>query len=343
MEHEAFLLFSLWRLRMKTLLNNLKQTAIVALMVTPGLITTTAKAADSYPEKPITLVVPQSPGSVADIMARVLSKPLGERLHQTIVVENRPGASGAIGAQEVAKADPDGYTILVGSISTNGGLLSAIDKSLPYNQLTDFIPITQINDAPLMLITSPKTGIHDLKELSARAQAQPDELTYASAGNSSGSRFVVELLRQEGKLRMRHVPYRSPAEAVQAVVAGETTIGAPSLPSAQSLVANGQLTALAVTSKDRSPLFPDVPTTAELGFPSVVLYSWTGLFAPAGTPQYIIDQFSDASRKALTDPAVVKVINESGASPVGQSPELFRQFVESEVHKWEKAVADSDI
>lgn len=328
---------------MKTSLFKIKQAAMAALILPLSLFTIAANAAGPYPDKPITLVVPQSPGSVADIMARVLSKPLSALLQQTIVVENRPGASGAIGAQEVARAQPDGYTMLVGSISTNGGLLSAIDKSLPYDQLKDFIPITQINDAPLILITSPKTDIHNLKELVQRANAQPDALTYASAGNSSGSRFVVELLRKEGKLRMRHIPYRAPAEAVRAVVAGEATIGAPSLPSAQSLIANGQLTALAVTSNERSPLFPDVPTTAELGFPSAVLYNWTGLFAPAGTPQAIIDKFSNAARKALTDPAVVKIIKESGASPVGQSPEAFSQFVRSEVNKWEKAVSDSDI
>ncbi|MCL2894746.1 Bug family tripartite tricarboxylate transporter substrate binding protein [Brenneria tiliae] len=300
-------------------------------------------AAGSYPDKPITLIVPQSPGSVADIMARVLSKPLGDLLQQTIVVENRAGASGAIGAQAVARAAPDGYTILVGSISTNGGLLSAIDKSLPYHPINDFEPITQINDAPLVLIASPQTGLKSLADLAQRAKRQPGALTYASAGNSSGSRFVVELLRLEGKLDLRHIPYRAPAEAVRAVVAGEATIGAPSLPSAQSLVAAGRLNALAVTSNERSPLFPDVPTTAEQGFPSAVLYNWTGLFAPAGTPRAIIDKFGAAARQALTDAEVVKVIRESGANAIGQSPEAFRVFVESEVRKWHQAVEDSGI
>lgn len=300
-------------------------------------------AATNYPGKPITLIVGQSPGSVSDIMARVLSKPLGDILKQTIVVENRPGASGAIAAQAVAKAAPDGYTILVGSISTNGGLLSAIDKSLPYHPINDFEPITQINDAPLILITSPGTKINSLQDLAERARQQPGALTYGSGGNSSGSRFVVELLRLDGKLDMRHIPYRAPAEAVRAVAAGEATIGAPALPGAQALIAAGKLKALAVTSNERAELFPDVPTTAELGFPSAVLYNWTGLFAPAGTPKPIIDKFSDAARKALSDAEVVKVIKESGANVIGQSPEEFRQFVESEVQKWHKAVEDTGI
>lgn len=328
---------------MKTILRAAAPIAVATLVL--GLAAGNAAANDtaSFPSKPVRLIVPQSPGSVADIMARVLSKPLGEALKQTIVVENRPGASGAVAAQAVARAVPDGYTILVGSISTNGGLLSAIDKTLPYDDLKDFEPITQINDAPLILITSPDTGIDSLAALSARAKQQPGKLTYASGGNSSGSRFVVELLRLNGRLDMRHIPYRAPAEAVRAVVAGEATIGAPALPGAQALVNAGRLKALAVTSNERSHLFPDVPTTVELGYPSAVLYNWTGLFAPAGTPRAIVDKLADATRNALKNEAVIKVIRDSGANVIGQKPEDFRKFVEAEVGKWHKAVADAAI
>ncbi|GEQ78119.1 MFS transporter [Comamonas testosteroni] len=327
---------------MKSILHIARNIAVSTL--TLGALAGTAAANDAaYPSKPVRLIVPQSPGSVADIMARVLSKPLGIALKQTIVVENRPGASGALAAQAVARATPDGYTILVGSISTNGGLLSAIDKSLPYDDLKDFEPITQINDAPLILITSPETGINTLADLSARAKQQPGKLTYASAGNSSGSRFVVELLRLDGHLNMRHIPYRAPAEAVRSVVAGEATIGAPALPGALSLVNAGRLKALAVTSNERSHLFPNVPTTVELGYPSSVLYNWTGLFAPAGTPKPVINKIAEATRNALKDEEVIKVIRESGANVVGQSPQDFRKFVESEVRKWHKAVTDSAV
>ncbi|MBP1318292.1 tripartite tricarboxylate transporter substrate-binding protein [Herbaspirillum sp. 1130] len=304
---------------------------------------THAEAPATYPTKAIRLVVPQSPGSVADVMARVLSKPLGALLRQTIVVENRPGGSGAIAAQAVARAEPDGYTILVGSISTNGGLLSSIDSSLPYDDLKDFEPITQINDAPLVIITSTQSGLNSLADVAARARKESGVLTYGSGGNSSGSRFVVELLRLDGKLNMRHIPYRAPAEAVRAVVSNEATIGAPALPGAQALIEAGRLKALAVTADRRSPLLPNVPTTVELGYPSAVLYNWTGLFAPAHTPKPIIEKLNAAARKALTDPDVVKVIHDSGASVVSQSPDEFHKFVESEVRKWHKAVKDTGI
>jgi len=318
---------------------------ILASLLIFGVPASNALADNSaqYPNKPVRLVVPQSPGSVADIMARVLSKPLGEALGQTIVVENRPGASGALAAQAVARATPDGYTILVGSISTNGGLLSAIDKSLPYDDIKDFEPVTQINDAPLVLITAADSGIDSLAALVDRAKAQPGKLTFASGGNSSGSRFVVELLRQEAGLDMRHIPYKAPAEAVRAVVAGEATLGAPALPGAQALVNAGRLKALAVTGEQRSHLFPQLPTTVELGYPSAVLYNWTGLFAPAGTPQAVVEKLADATRQALKNEDVIRVIRESGANVIGQSPQEFRTFVEAEVRKWHKAVADTGI
>lgn len=302
----------------------------------------TGAHAAPYPEKPIRLIVPQSPGSVADIMARVLSEPLSKRLGQPIVVENKPGASGAIAAQSVARAPADGYTLLVGSVSTHG-LLSGLDPNLSYDALKDFVPITQINDAPLVLVVNPATGINSLKELAERARSQPGALTYASAGNASGSRFTVELLRLQGKLDMLHVPYRSPAEAVRAVVANEATLGSPSLPSTPELIRAGRLRALAVTSESRSPLLPDVPTTSEAGFSSVVFYNWTGLFAPAHTPAPVVAKLYDAIRQSLNEPDVVKAIETSGARPIGQSPEAFAAFVRGEVEKWTRTAREADI
>lgn len=304
-----------------------------------GLVATAAGAvrakAGDFPTKPIRLIVPQSPGSVADIMARVMSKPLSAILGQSVVVENRAGGSGSIAAQEVVRAPADGYTLLVGSVSTHG-LLSSIDKNLPYDPVQDFEPITQINDAPLVLIVNPSSGLNTLGELAERARANPGQLTFASGGNSSGSRFAVELLRLDGKLDMRHIPYRSPAEGVRAVVGGEATLGSPALPSAPALIKAGRLRALAITGESRAALLPDVPTAAEAGFPSVVFYNWTGLFAPAHTPRPIVDQLADASRQALKDPEVIKVIEEAGARPIGQEPAQFKVFVQTEVAKWRK-------
>ncbi|MHA7685777.1 Bug family tripartite tricarboxylate transporter substrate binding protein [Cupriavidus sp. PET2-C1] len=301
-----------------------------------------ANTSDIYPDKPIRLVVPQSPGSVADIMARVLSKPLSDRLGQSIVVENRAGGSGIIAAKLVANAAPDGYTLLVGSVSTHG-LISSIDKSHAYDAIKDFEPVSQINDAPLVLVVSPSSGLTSLKELAQRARAKPGSLTYATGGNASGSRFAVELLRLNGKLDMVHIPYRSPAEAVRAVVAGEATLGSPAIPSAPELIRAGRLRALAVTGESRSPLLPDVPTAAESGFPSVVFYNWTGIFAPANTPARIVAKLNEAVRLSLQNPDVIKAITESGARPVGQSPEQFKAFVKTEVSKWARTAHDANI
>ncbi len=301
-----------------------------------------AHAAEAWPQKPILLIVPQSPGSVADIMARLIGKSVGEILGQPVVVENRAGASGIIGAQAVARAKPDGYTLLIGSVSTHG-LLSGTEKNLAYDPVKDFEGITQINDSPLVLVVNPASGIRTLAEFTARAKGKPGELSYASAGNGSGSRFTIELLRLQDRLDMIHVPYRSPMEAVRAVVANEATIASPSIPSAPDLIRAGRLRALAVTGTSRSPLLPDVPTTAEAGYPGVLFTSWTGLFAPAGTPRAIVDQINLAVQQSLAKPDVVKAIVDSGATPVRNTPEAFEAFVRNEVAKWKKAARDANI
>lgn len=299
-------------------------------------------AAEPYPQKPILLIVPQSPGSVADIMARLIGKSLGETLGQPVVVENRAGASGIIGAQAVARAKPDGYTLLIGSVSTHG-LLSGTEKNLAYDPVKDFEGISQINDSPLVLVVNPTSGIKTVGEFVAKAKAKPGELSYASAGNGSGSRFTIELLRIPAGLDMIHVPYKSPMEAVRAVVANEASIASPSIPSAPDLIKAGRLRALAVTGTTRSPLLPDVPTTAEAGYPAVVFTSWTGLFAPAGTPRPIIDQLNLAVQQALAKPDVSKAIVDAGATPTRNSPAAFDAFVRNEVAKWTKAARDANI
>ncbi|OZI37841.1 hypothetical protein CAL29_05565 [Bordetella genomosp. 10] len=313
--------------------------AIVCAMSSLGAA---ALAATDYPTHPITLIVPQSPGSVADIMARAISVPMATYLKQPIIVENRAGASGVIGAQLAARAAPDGYTLFVGSVSTHG-LLSGTQANLPYDPVKDFRGVSQINDSPLALVVNPASGIKTMKDLVERARKEPGKLSYASAGNGSGSRFTVELLRLQEHLDMLHVPYRSPMEAVQAVVAGQATLASPSLPSVPELIKAGRLQALAVTVPKRSPLLPDVPTTAEAGYPGVVFTSWTGIFAPANTPDAIIDRLNNAVREALKDPAVIEHIKATGATPVSQSPSEFDAFVRSEVKKWVVAAQEAGI
>ncbi|WP_127088835.1 Bug family tripartite tricarboxylate transporter substrate binding protein [Aquabacter cavernae] len=306
------------------------------------LLPTAVMADEPYPQKPITVVVPQSPGSVADIMARAVSGPLSKALGQPVVVDNRNGASGIIGAERVARAKPDGYTLFVGSVSTHG-LNSGIYKTLSYDPLKDFAPITQIADSPLVIVTSPESQIRTLNELIARAKANPGKLTFASAGNGSGSRFTGELLKASAGIDLTHIPYRGPAEAVAAVVGGEATIAIPSAPSTPTFIKSGRLVPLAVTGTTRSDLLPDVPTTTELGHPSIVFTSWTGLFAPAGTPQSVIDLLYTTTKQVLAQPEVKKVLADAGATPVGSTPAEFRVFVEEQVAKWTKAAKDANI
>ncbi|MFC3338343.1 Bug family tripartite tricarboxylate transporter substrate binding protein [Paracandidimonas soli] len=307
-----------------------------------GILSGWAYADPAYPKHAVQIIVPQSPGSVADIMARVLSKSLSKQLEQSVVVINRPGASGIIGAQAVATANPDGYTLLIGSVSTHG-LLSVTEKNLSYDPVKGFEPISQINDSPLALVVNSASGINTVQDLVDKAKAEPGKLSYASAGNGSGSRFTIELLRLAGKIDMLHVPYRSPMEAVVAVASNEATLASPSVPSIPALIKSGQIRALAVTSPQRAALLPDVPTTAEAGYPSVVFTSWTGLFAPAGTPRTIIEKLNSAVGAALHDPEVIDSIESSGATPVHSSPNEFSKFVASELAKWKKAGAEAGI
>lgn len=318
----------------------LKTLALMASALVLGNGAALAEAA--YPQRSIVVIVPQSPGSVADIMARAVSASLSTTLGQTVVVDNRAGASGIIGAQSAARAAPDGYTLFIGSVSTHG-LLSGTEKKLPYDPVKDFRGVSQINDSPLALVVHPDSGLKTLKQVVERARQQPGVLSYASAGNGSGSRFTVELLRVQEGLDMLHVPYRSPMEAVNAVVAGQATLASPSLPSVPELIKANRLTALAVTGKTRSPLLPDVPTTTEAGYPGVQFTSWTGLFAPAGTPDAVIQKLNKAVEIALKDPAVIDYIEKSGATPVRQSPAAFDKFVKSEVDKWVKAARDAGV
>ncbi|WP_454915572.1 Bug family tripartite tricarboxylate transporter substrate binding protein [Xanthobacter sediminis] len=307
-----------------------------------ALLPFSALAEDAYPQKPVTLVVPQSPGSVTDIVARAISGPLSKALGQPVVVDNRNGASGIIGAERVARAKPDGYTLFVGSVSTHG-LNSGIFKTLPYDPLKDFAPVTQITDSPLVIVVNPDSKIGTLDELIRRAKAEPGKLTFASAGNGSGSRFTGELLKASAGIDLTHVPYRGPAEAVAAVVGGEATIAIPSAPSTPTFIKSGRLLPLAVTGATRTDLLPDVPTTAELGHPAVAFASWTALFAPAGTPEPIVQQLYRTTKAVLAEPEVRKALSDVGASPVGSTPDELRAFVEAQVATWTKAARDANI
>ena len=288
--------------------------------------------AQGFPDRPVTLIIPQSPGSVADLMARVVAPAMSENLGQPVVIVNRPGADGVIAAQELLRSRPDGHTLFIGSVSTHG-LNAGIYPKLPYDPVRDFSPIGQIADSPLVIVIDPRLPAQTAAEFIALVKAEPTRFSYGSAGPGSGSRFTAELFRRAVGIEIQHVPYRSPAEAVLAVMAGQVALAVPSVPSTPAYIRAGQLRPLAVTSAKRAELLPDVPTTAELGFPEVAFTSWTGVFGPAGVPAPVVQRLHAALAESLRRPNIRKGITDLGATPVDGSTEDFASFVRSEADR----------
>jgi tripartite-type tricarboxylate transporter receptor subunit TctC len=256
-----------------------------------------AHAQGKYPERPITLIVPFPPGGPTDIIARILANALSQRLGQNVVVDNRAGASGNIGMGIAARAQPDGYTLLL--TSTAIAVNPALQKNLPYDPVKDFVPVSELVNAPNVVIARSDSGINSLADLIAQAKAAPDKFNYASPGAGTKSHLTGELLKLRAGINMVHVPYRGAGPATQAVLAGTTQVGAVALPPAEPLIKDGKLRALAVTGAERWFSLPDVPTMIESGFPGFVSDTFNALFAPAGTPTLIVTLLAREARVAL--------------------------------------------
>ena len=295
-----------------------------------------------YPNKPIKLVVGFAPGGAADYVARTVGDSLGRALGQTIVVENKAGAGSSIAADSVAKAAPDGYTLLIASpaaISVN----PALNPKLGYSA-KDLAPISKITSSPLVIATHPGTGITTVKELIARAKAAPGSLNYATSGNGSAPHLGAALFGQIAGVQMQHIPFRGGAPAIQSVVAGDTqlTFGTP--PSVLPMVQAGRLKGLAVSSKDRSALVPDLPGMAEAGLPAYAIEFWYGFFVPAGTPPAIVKRLFEATQQALQQPGVKAALAREGTEvSLSASPEAFAGFLTDDAKFWVKLVKDADV
>jgi tripartite-type tricarboxylate transporter receptor subunit TctC len=264
-----------------------------------------AQAQGKYPERPITLIVPFPPGGPTDIIARILANALSQRLGQNVVVDNRAGASGNIGMGMAARAAPDGYTLLL--TSTAIAVNPALQKNLPYDPVKDFVPVSELVNAPNVLIVRSDSGINSLADLIAQAKAAPDKFNYASPGAGTKSHLTGELLKLRAGINMVHVPYRGAGPATQAVVAGTTQVGAVALPPAEPLIKDGRLRALAVTGAERWFSLPDVPNMIESGFPGFVSDTFNALFAPAGTPTLIVTLLAREARAALLQNPEIRV------------------------------------
>jgi tripartite-type tricarboxylate transporter receptor subunit TctC len=302
---------------------------------------TAAAAQGGYPNRPITIVIGFSAGGTTDIIARLISDELRKALGQPIVIENKPGAGGNIGADIVAKAKPDGYTLLMGSVGPLA-INASLYKRMPYDNLKDLAPITLVAHVPNMLVVNPRTvPAQTFQEFVALAKANPGKYFYASTGSGTSSHLSGVLLNLQAGLDLTHVPYKG-AVALNDVLSGESVqCMFATIPSAVQLVRGGKLRALAVTSLQRSGGVPDVPTIAESGFPGFDASSWFGLVGPAGLPREIALRLQGEVARILKDPALRERFIQQGADPVGNTPDEFGQYMKNETAKWAKIVKAS--
>lgn len=288
--------------------------------------------AQTYPDQPIRMIVPTAPAGGNDFMARIIGQKLSERLGQPVVVENKTGAGGTIGTDFVAKAKPDGYTILFGYIATHG-INPALGK-LPYDAVKDFAPITQVAEAQTVIVVNPSVPANSVQELVALAKAKPGNLNYASAGKGTLPHIAGELFKQLTGTDIGYVHYKGSSLAITDTLAGHTQIMFASLVTASGHIKAGKLKALAVTGTKRSPLLPEVPTVSEAGLQGFEVAQWYGLFAPANTPREIVDRLNRETVAVLEDPEVATKFAEQGAEVVTSSPDDFGKLVETEIARW---------
>ena len=298
--------------------------------------------AQTYPARPVRMIIPFAPGGASDFVGRIMQPRLGELLGQPIVVDNRAGASGNIGVEVSAKSPPDGYTLFLGNIGTIA-VNPAVFTKLPVNPLADLIAVTQVVDVPSVLVAHPGFAPNSVKELVAYAKANPGKLNYGSPGSGSANRLEMELLRIAEGLDMVHVPYKGGAgPAVAGLMGGETHVMFTTAASAIGQVRGGKLKLLAVTSVKRMEQAPSAPTMVESGYPDFVTGSWQGIFVPAGTPRDVVDKLFKAIQQTMAAPEVGERLKNGGAEVVtSRSPAAFAEFVAAETRRWAQVVKDS--
>jgi tripartite-type tricarboxylate transporter receptor subunit TctC len=293
--------------------------------------------AQSFPAKPIRLVIPFVAGGSSDITGRAIASKFQEFLGQPGVVENRPGANGAIAAEFVAKAEPDGYTVLVGSIGVFS-INAALFKELRYHPVRDFAPITLAVTTPNVLITKPDLKPNSMKELVDFAKKNPGKLSYCSSGSGSSDHLTAELFKQMAGVFALHVPYRGGAACQTDLMGGQVDVSFQNLGAVTNYIRANRMKALAVTAKTRHPQLPNVPTVAEAGYPELVVTSWQAAAAPVKTPREVVARLNDAMVKALRSPDIRERMNQIGFDVVASTPEEFGQFMKAEVERWTKVV-----
>ena len=297
-------------------------------------------AAQTYPSKPIRFVVPYPAGGPLDSVARLLAQKVGESVKQPVVVDNKPGAGGNIGADLVAKSPPDGYTILMGAVATHA-INPTLYASMPYDAARDFTPVTQVASTPNVLVVNPAVPATDVKSFVAHAKANPGKLNFGSGSTGSAGHLAGELFNAQAGVKMTHVPYKGAAPAMQDLLGGRIDLMFDNLASSLAQVKAGKVRALAVTTARRSSLAPELPTIAESGLPDFDISTWFGVFAPAGVPREVVDRLHAEFTRALAAPDVREKMLALGAEPVGTRPEEFAAYSRREAEKYARVIKAS--
>ena len=306
-----------------------------------GLALTLAAALPAlaeFPDRAIKIIVPYPPGGTSDLLARVVAPRLGERLKQTVVIENRAGAGGVIGSAVVAKSPADGYTLLLGTIATHG-ILPVLQKPAPYDAVKDFAPVTLLASTPNVLVANPSAPVRNLADLLALARAKPGSVNFGSTSLGGSPHMSGELLKTMAQIDIVHVPYKGGGPMLIDLMGGQIPVGFDNLPSSINHIRAGKIRALAVTTAKRWPGAPEIPTMAEAGVPGYEATAWFGLLAPANTPKPIVELLQRHVAAILRQPEVEKMLLEQGAEPVGNTPDEFARLIAAELQKWNKVVA----
>lgn len=316
---------------------------LFCIVCTAALLTLTQgqALAQTYPTKPVKIIVPFGPGGFTDVVARILGVKLGESLGQSVVIENKPGAGSMIGTDQVAKSAPDGHTLVI--VSSTHVISPWIYKNVPYDPIKGFTPITKLVDSPYVLLTNPKVPVKNVQEFIALAKANPDKIHYASSGNGSAQHLIGGMFASMTKTQLKHVPYRSSNLASTDLVAGVVESSFAGVPNALSQVPNGRLNALAVTSAKRIPQLPNVPTMQEAGVPGYDATIWLAMLAPAGTPANIVSRLNTEIGKIMNNPENQKAFFDAGVQVSLSTPEALSQLMVSEMDKWGKVVKEAGI
>lgn len=321
-------------------IGSIRKIATIATLAIAAVASAPTALAQAYPTRPVKLIVPFPPGGPLDATGRLVAQKLTDVWGQSVIVENKPGAGGNIGADLVAKAAPDGYTILLGALSTHA-VNPTLYSSMPYDAVKDFAPITLLATTPNVLVVNPSLPVNSVKDLVAYAKAHPNKLSFGSGSNGSAGHLAGELFKVDTGTDIVHIPYKGAAPAMQALLAGDVQFMFDNLASATPQVKAGKLKALAVTTAKRSPLAPDLPTMAEAGLPGFDITTWYGLMAPAGTPKEIVAKWSTDVAKILNSPDIRERLAAQGAEAAPMTPDQFAAFIKSEIPKYARIVKAS--